>query len=63
MTATSKHLWQPIKTINCFYYSKYFKDNQLKQINFYYSIYFKLIKINGLMYSLNESSFRMLFRQ
>ena len=65
--STSKNTWQPswqpIETINCFYYSIYFTGSQLEQIIFFYcSIYFKLIKTNGLMYSLNESSFRMPFR-
>ena len=46
---------------NCFYYSTYLKGNQSKQITFfYYSKNFKLIETTGLMYSVNESSFRML---
>ena len=40
MTVSSRCLWQPIETNNCFHYSIYFKDNQLKQIkSFYRSIY------------------------
>ena len=45
---------------NCFHWV--FMAISWNNIFFYDSIYFKLIKTNGLMYSLNKSSFRMLFR-
>ena len=61
-TASSGCSWQPIET-HCFNYNIYFKGNQLKKWFFFHcSIYFKLIKITGLMYFLNESWFRVLFR-
>ena len=45
---------------NCFHWV--FMAISWNNTFFYDSIYFKLIKTNGLMYSLNKSSFRMLFR-
>ena len=67
VTAPCRCSWQPIETTNCYYsFIISFKGKQLKQINIslyiYFSIYFKLIKTTGLLCSLNESSFRMLFR-
>ena len=58
---------EPTETINYFYFGIYFKGNQFKQLTFFsiffcYSIYLKLIKNTGLMYSLKETSFRILFR-
>ena len=34
VTAFDKCSWQPIKTINCFYYSIYFEGNKLKKTTF-----------------------------
>ena len=52
LTALGRYPWQPIETINGFYYSIYFKGNQLKQINFFIIAY--IVKLVSVIYFFHQ---------
>ena len=53
-TASGRWSWQSTETINCLYYSIYFKGSQLKQTFFIVSIYFWLMETTESMYTLKK---------